>query len=114
MDGGAWWGTDHGVAKSRIHLSDVTFTLRPLWLVRSDATSKVLVELLGSYMEDNASQARADAHRCIMQSLKDPYAFLSDHLLTLKPVKFLEGKLMHDLLTIFVSAKLASYVISSE
>ena len=65
-------------------------------------------------MEDNASQARADAHRCIVQSLKDPHAFLSDHLLTLKPVKFLEGELMHDLLTIFVSAKLASYVISSE
>ncbi|KAB0379369.1 hypothetical protein FD755_007153 [Muntiacus reevesi] len=75
----------------------------------NDAASKVLVELLGSYLEDNASQARADAHRCIVQSLKDPNAFLSDHLLTLKPVKFLEGELMHDLLTIFVSAKLASY-----
>ncbi|KAB0357247.1 hypothetical protein FD754_001403 [Muntiacus muntjak] len=74
-----------------------------------DAASKVLVELLGSYLEDNASQARADAHRCIVQSLKDPNAFFSDHLLTLKPVKFLEGELMHDLLTIFVSAKLASY-----
>ena len=42
--------------------------------------------------------------------MKDPNAFLFDHLLTFKPVKFLEGELIHDLLTIFVSAKLASYV----
>uniref|UniRef100_A0A8C2NSH2 Eukaryotic translation initiation factor 3 subunit M n=1 Tax=Capra hircus TaxID=9925 RepID=A0A8C2NSH2_CAPHI len=47
---------------------------------------------------------------CIVRALKDPNAFLFDHLLTLKPVKFLEGELIHDLLTIFVSAKLASYV----
>uniref|UniRef100_A0A663MFE6 Eukaryotic translation initiation factor 3 subunit M n=1 Tax=Athene cunicularia TaxID=194338 RepID=A0A663MFE6_ATHCN len=43
-------------------------------------------------------------------TLKDPNTFLFDHLLALKPVKFLEGELIHDLLTIFVSAKLASYV----
>jgi len=32
-----------------------------------------------------------------------------DHLLALKPVKFLEGELIHDLLTIFVSGKLSQY-----
>ena len=26
MDGGAWWATAHGVAKSRTRLSDCTFT----------------------------------------------------------------------------------------
>ena len=26
MDGGAWWATDHGFAKSRTRLSDFTFT----------------------------------------------------------------------------------------
>ena len=26
MDGGGWWATVHGVAKSRIRLSDFTFT----------------------------------------------------------------------------------------
>ncbi|KAL7992210.1 hypothetical protein Chor_016466 [Crotalus horridus] len=76
----------------------------------SDTAEKVMVELLGSYTEDNASQARVDAHRCIVRALKDPNTFLFDHLLALKPVKFLEGELIHDLLTIFVSAKLASYV----
>ena len=32
MDGGAWWATVHGVAKSRTQLSDFTFTftLHPL------------------------------------------------------------------------------------
>ena len=28
MDGGAWWATVHGVAKSQTRLSDFTFTLR--------------------------------------------------------------------------------------
>jgi hypothetical protein len=31
----------------------------------SEAAAKVMVELLGSYTEDNASQARVDAHRYI-------------------------------------------------
>ena len=26
MDGGAWWASVHGVAKSRIRLSNITFT----------------------------------------------------------------------------------------
>lgn len=75
-----------------------------------EAAAKVMVELLGSYTEDNASQARVDAHRCIVRALKDPNTFLFDHLLALKPVRFLEGELIHDLLTIFVSAKLIAYV----
>jgi len=74
-----------------------------------ELAAKVMVELLGSYTEDNASQARVDAHRCIVRALKDPNTFLFDHLLALKPVRFLEGELIHDLLTIFVSAKLISY-----
>ncbi|XP_016431166.1 eukaryotic translation initiation factor 3 subunit M-like [Sinocyclocheilus rhinocerous] len=77
---------------------------------KSEAAAKVMVELLGSYTEDNASQARVDAHRCIVRALKDPNTYLFDHLLALKPVRFLEGELIHDLLTIFVSAKLAAYV----
>lgn len=32
------------------------------WL-HSEPAAKVMVELLGSYTEDNASQARVDAHR---------------------------------------------------
>jgi len=35
---------------------------------------------------------------------------LLDHLLQLKPVKFLEGELIHDLLSIFVSEKLEAYL----
>ena len=32
MDGGAWWATGHGVAKSRTRLSYLTFTFRgSLW-----------------------------------------------------------------------------------
>lgn len=76
---------------------------------QSDQASKVMVNLLGTYTEDNASEAREDAHRCIVASLGDPNTYLLDHLLTLKPVKFLEGEMIHDLLTIFVSENLAAY-----
>ena len=31
MDGGAWWATVHGVAKSRTQLSDFTFTSFLTW-----------------------------------------------------------------------------------
>lgn len=71
--------------------------------------SKVMLELLGTYTTENASQARDDAHRCIIASLADPSTFIMDHLLTLKPVRFLEGELIHDLLTIFVVEKLQGY-----
>lgn len=55
-----------------------------------------MIKLLGTYTEENASKARDDAQRCIVTCLKDPNTFLLDHLLSLKPVKFLEGEPIHD------------------
>lgn len=55
-----------------------------------------MIELLGSYTESTASQAKDDARKCLMTSLADPNTFLLDHLLTLKPVKSLEGEKIHD------------------
>merc|ERR1719492_387076 len=69
-----------------------------------------MVELLGTFTTENASEAREEAGRCIVASLADPNTFLFDHLLSLKPVKFLEGELIHDLLNIFVKEKLAAYI----
>lgn len=68
-----------------------------------------MIELLGTYTDDNASHAREDAIKCIATALADPNTFLLDPLLDLKPVRFLEGELIHDLLNIFVSEKLSSY-----
>ena len=70
---------------------------------------QVMVELLGTYTTENASQAREEAQRCIVASLGDPQTFLLDRLLQLTPVKFLENELIHDLLKIFVTEKLESY-----
>ena len=69
-----------------------------------------MVELLGTYTTENASEAKEEAQRCIIASLADPNTFLFDHLLNLKPVKFLEGQLIHDLLKIFVFEKLETYI----
>jgi translation initiation factor 3 subunit M len=74
-----------------------------------EIASKVMIELLGTYTDDNASHARDDAMKCIVTALADPNTFLLDPLLSLKPVRFLEGELIHDLLSIFVSEKLQSY-----
>ncbi|XP_061706112.1 eukaryotic translation initiation factor 3 subunit M [Cydia pomonella] len=75
----------------------------------SELASKVMIELLGTYTDENASSARDDAIKCIVTALADPNTFLLDPLLALKPVRFLENDPIHDLLTIFVSEKLAKY-----
>ncbi|KAF5298618.1 hypothetical protein FQR65_LT09714 [Abscondita terminalis] len=77
---------------------------------QSEQAAKVMIELLGTYTAENASQARDDAMRCIISALADPNTFLLDPLLSLKPVRFLEGELIHDLLSIFVSDNLQSYL----
>ncbi|XP_034825689.1 eukaryotic translation initiation factor 3 subunit M [Maniola hyperantus] len=75
----------------------------------SELAAKVMIELLGTYTDENASYAREDAIKCIVTALADPNTYLLDPLLALKPVRFLEGELIHDLLNIFVSEKLSSY-----
>lgn len=69
-----------------------------------------MIELLGTYTEENAATAREDANKCIVSFISDPDTFLMDHLLTLKPVKILEGEPIHNLLTIFVAEKLTDYI----
>ncbi|CAH0389861.1 unnamed protein product [Bemisia tabaci] len=77
---------------------------------QGELAAKVMIELLGTYTSENASQAREDAQRCIFAALADPNTFLLEPLLSLKPVKFLEGELIHDLLSIFVYEKLPAYI----
>ena len=50
MDGGAWWGTVHGVAKNRTQPSDFTFTFHSHALEKEMAThSSVLAwRILGT------------------------------------------------------------------
>ena len=62
----------------------------------SENASKVMIELLGSYTESTASQARDDAQRCIISAIAAPNTYLMDHLLTLKPVKQLEGEKIYE------------------
>jgi len=77
---------------------------------QSDQAAKIMIELLGTYTAENASQAREDAIRCIATALGDPNTFLLDPLLSLKPVRFLQGELIHDLLSIFVGENLSAYL----
>lgn len=77
---------------------------------KAEDAGKVMVSLLGTYTTETASEAKEEAQRCIIASLADPNTFLFDHLLNLKPVKVLEGQLIHDLLKVFVYDKLEIYI----
>lgn len=78
----------------------------------NDSTNalKVVIELLGTFDKDNASKSRDDAHKCIVYCINDPNIFVFDSLLLLEPIKYLEGELIHNLFTIFVSGKLNQYL----
>ena len=76
----------------------------------SQKALKVLHELLGTYTKETASKAREDAHKCIVYCINDPSIFIFDSLLVLEPIKFLEGEVIHNLFTIFVSGKLSQYL----
>lgn len=71
---------------------------------------KVVIELLGTFDKDSASKSRDDAHKCIVYCINDPNIFVFDSLLLLEPIKYLEGELIHNLFTIFVSGKLNQYM----
>lgn len=71
---------------------------------------KVVIELLSTFDKDSASKSRDDAHKCIVYCINDPDIFVFDSLLLLEPIKYLEGELIHNLFTIFVSGKLSQYM----
>ena len=52
MDGGAWWATVHGVAKSRTRLSDFTFTFHFHALEKEMATHSSILAWRISWMEE--------------------------------------------------------------
>ncbi|KAK7602229.1 hypothetical protein V9T40_009670 [Parthenolecanium corni] len=76
----------------------------------SDVAAKVMIELLSTYTDENASLAKKDARNCIVTALADPNMFLLDPLLSLKPISFLKGDLVYELLNIFIKEKYSKYV----
>lgn len=81
-----------------------------LILTCSDVAAKVMIELLSTYTDENASLAKKDARNCIVTALADPNMFLLDPLLSLKPISFLKGDLVYELLNIFIKEKYSKYV----
>lgn len=74
------------------------------------SANSCLIDLMDSYTEADASKARDEAIMCIVATLSDDSMYIMDHLLSLKPIQFLEGELIHDLLLIFVSGSLTDYL----
>ncbi|XP_067043916.1 eukaryotic translation initiation factor 3 subunit M-like [Acropora muricata] len=77
---------------------------------QSEEATKVMVELLRTYSDENALEVKDDAKNCIVSLLGRPNVFILDFLLTLPPVAALQGELIHELLNIFVSGRLSDYL----
>ena len=57
----------------------------------SGEATKVMLDILGTYDEKGASEAKDDALQCILHCINKPDVYVMDHLLQLKPVLALEG-----------------------
>jgi len=75
-----------------------------------ERSTAALIELLSLSTDQNASTARDDAIKCIVDTIMDDNSYNMDYLLILRPVKFLEGELIHNLLNIFVNGNLTDYL----
>ncbi|EDO34250.1 predicted protein [Nematostella vectensis] len=76
---------------------------------RSEEASKVMIELLSTYTDENASAAREDAKSCVVSCLTKPNVLIMDNILSLKPVAVLQGDPIYQLLQIFVSGDVQDY-----
>ena len=57
--------------------------------------SEMMIELLRTYDNENATQAKDDATNCIISFIDRPDVWIMDHLLELGPVKSLNGELIY-------------------
>lgn len=76
---------------------------------QSEEATKVMVELLRTYSDENASEVKDDARNCVVSLLGRPNVLIMDFLLALPPVAALQGEPIYQLLSIFVSGRLSDY-----
>ena len=63
-----------------------------LLLSYSEEATKVMVELLRTYSDENASEVKDDARNCVVSLLGRPNVLIMDFLLALPPVAALQGE----------------------
>ena len=75
MDGGAWWATVHGVAKSRTWLNDFTFTFHFHALEKEMAThsSVLALRILGTGEAGGLCVSHTHTHTHTFDDLKEIY-----------------------------------------
>ena len=75
MDGGAWWATVHGVAKSRRRLSDFTFTFHFHALEKEMATHSSILAWKIPQTEDSSRLRFMGSKRvgCILATKQQQY-----------------------------------------
>ena len=66
--------------------------VNPYLFCNSEEATSVMVELLRTYTDENASEVKDDAKNCIVSLLGRPNVLIMDFLLTLPPVAALQGE----------------------
>ena len=72
MDGGAWWATVYGVAKSRTRLSDFTFTLDGSTEGETQLKDESVNLKTDEWKVPNPTSGRKQANRKTMTTMTKP------------------------------------------
>ena len=72
MDGGAWWATVYGVAKSRTRLSDFTFTLDGSTEGETQLKDESVNLKTDEWKVHNPTSGRKQANRKTMTTMTKP------------------------------------------
>ncbi|CAB4013294.1 eukaryotic translation initiation factor 3 subunit M-like [Paramuricea clavata] len=75
-----------------------------------ESASEMMIELLRTYPEESAGEAKDDATNCIVSFIDRPNVWIMDHLLELGPVRSLKEELIYQILEIFVSGSIKDYI----
>ena len=81
----------HSIANFSMYIQ-MFADVNPYLFCNSEEATSVMVELLRTYTDENASEVKDDAKNCIVSLLGRPNVLIMDFLLTLPPVAALQGE----------------------
>ncbi|XP_065185388.1 eukaryotic translation initiation factor 3 subunit M-like isoform X2 [Sycon ciliatum] len=77
---------------------------------KTSSATDALVLLLSMYTNPGTAQAREDAKKCILDSIREPKTYLFDRLLRLPAVQQMKDDALFKLLNIFVSGTFSDFI----
>jgi hypothetical protein len=82
------------------------------FLFYRENASEMMIELLRTYPEESAGEAKDDATNCIVSFIDRPNVWIMDHLLELGPVRSLKEELIYQVNLLDSSVVLISHPLN--